>query len=209
MAAEGVAHAMSLGAKAWKRRQIALGRCIQCGRRSRTGKRRCRLCAQKAVAHSARRREQALASYRCPMCWGPLDAGFASCAPCRSRERARQRAHRELSGPRARATRRASTPVSRAKRRDRYRMVVAERVASGICRCGAGVPAPDRKQCAECAERKRVAMRELYYRTRASKALAGLCSSTTCKLKRRPGRSMCAKHLEKMRLRARSKYRPR
>ena len=62
----------------------------------------------------------------------------------------------------------------RALQRERYRQRAAERAARGLCpRCGTRPMAPERRLCAECADRKRAAERARYAAGKAAGALYG------------------------------------
>ena len=68
----------------------------------------------------------------------------------------------------------------RALDRERHRRRAADRIARGLCpRCGARPMAPDRRLCAECAEKKRVAERARYDAGKAAgKLYGGRCVET-------------------------------
>ena len=123
----------------------------------------------------------------------------------------------------------ADPAVCRQRDRERIARRTAARVAQGLCpKCGKRPPAPERRLCAPCAEKRNAASRardarlraagkprrdpnnaKQYTRERsrcqyASRRAAGIC--TRCKAPARPGRTTCEPCAEKHRARDRARH---
>ena len=132
---------------------------------------------------TAQRRAQGL----CPRCGKrPPQPGRSLCEPCAEKHRISGRVSDAKRRARGRKRRR-NTEKARACERRRYRRKTAERLAAGLCpACGKAPPEPERRLCAECAEKKRAGDRRRYAEAKASGALYG---GKSAELRRRNGRA--------------------
>ncbi len=141
-------------------------------------------------ARIAQRTAERLAAGLCPKCGQrPPEPRRRNCAPCAEKARAAGRARDARL--RAAGQPRRNRERARASERERARRQTADRIARGVCTtCGTKRAEPDRRLCAQCAEKRRALDRARYQTGKAAGALYG---GANVKIKRRSARIASAK----------------